>query len=294
MQPAPSYSPMLPGDASRLAHVPCFQCGYDLFGIEANSSCPECGGAVIRSADPKRLVFMNERLLRRMRAGVRMWIICLLMNLLLVPVGYWSVTTGREVLQFYWLCSAMIAGCVGLWLIGRTIIRYGQGLSRICALLFMCSSLMGLCLNAAISPFAPWQHRYDSIEDLAALAMKARQSGPISGPVTIRNRATLPMEGFGSYVEVVSNMCLVVCVVAFYFEMGRQMRRVPDHVTGHVLFGLSAGAIVLGASDWLGGDDLWWVYFPLLIIECVVSLYGMYRVDRAISRTVMFKDRYQE
>jgi hypothetical protein len=124
--------------------------------------------------------------------------------------------------------------------------------------------------------------------------MRAQQSGAISGPVTIRNRATVSMGGFGSYVEVASSMCLAVCVVAFYFEMGRQMRRVPDHVTGKVLFSLSAGAIAFGACDWLGGDDLWWVYFPLLIIEWAASLYGMCRVDRAIAHTVMFKDRYQE
>ncbi|HVP12572.1 MAG TPA: hypothetical protein VMV94_15460 [Phycisphaerae bacterium] len=89
-------------------------------------------------------------------------------------------------------------------------------------------------------------------------------------------------------------MCMIVWVVAFHFEMGKQMGRVPDRVTSNVLFGVSAGVIALAALGWIGGNDVWWIFFPLLFLGWVVSMYGMYRVDRAISRIVSFQTRCQE
>jgi hypothetical protein len=291
MQPVPSHSPMLTEDAFRFAHVPCFQWGYDLFGIEASSSCPECGVAAIRSADPRRLVFADVRPLRRMRVGVRLWLIWLLMCVLSLPIGFLVLNTRLDALQYLWGCAAEIVACVSLWLIAWAIIRYSHGRARLGPLLFLCSSLVGACCTVATHPSAPWRH---AGPDPSTLLLQARQSSQGASPSSFGTPLVAPLGRLGSCLEHVAGLCTVIWVFAFHLEMGKQMRRVPDQITSNVLFGVSAVVIALAGLAWLGGNDGWWIFFPLLFIGWAASVYGMYLVNRAISRIIMLEKRSQE
>ncbi|MEM1423519.1 MAG: hypothetical protein AAGH64_05900 [Planctomycetota bacterium] len=54
------HAPPLPAQTTVAFHCPCIRCRYDLFGIEVNGRCPECGtrvgashqGPTLASADP--------------------------------------------------------------------------------------------------------------------------------------------------------------------------------------------------------------------------------------------------
>jgi len=48
---------------------PCIRCGYDLKGLDASGTCPECGTPISDSIRSDRLVFANPAFVRRLRSG---------------------------------------------------------------------------------------------------------------------------------------------------------------------------------------------------------------------------------
>jgi hypothetical protein len=50
--------------------VACFDCLYDLRGQPAAGACPECGGAIARSFDARRLDWAEPGWVRRVRLGI--------------------------------------------------------------------------------------------------------------------------------------------------------------------------------------------------------------------------------
>ncbi len=55
--------------------VPCIQCGYNMRGLDRETVCPECGGAVERSLHGRQLRFAEPRWLSRLRVGTLLWIL---------------------------------------------------------------------------------------------------------------------------------------------------------------------------------------------------------------------------
>ena len=50
-------------------HIPCITCGYDLFGSPKREGiCTECGTSIRASLDPRRLFFVDQRVLVWLRA----------------------------------------------------------------------------------------------------------------------------------------------------------------------------------------------------------------------------------
>ena len=55
------------------AHVPCYQCEYDLFGCDTAGVCPECATSIRSSLDPARLLFVPPNKLKPILGLLRIW-----------------------------------------------------------------------------------------------------------------------------------------------------------------------------------------------------------------------------
>lgn len=81
----PATDPTQDGQALR-----CVTCGYDLRGLDADGSCPECGTPISNSIRSDRLVFANPAFVRRLRSGALTLLLTLVTGAVIVVLSILS------------------------------------------------------------------------------------------------------------------------------------------------------------------------------------------------------------
>jgi hypothetical protein len=69
-------------------HRQCISCGYDLYSLALTGVCAECGTPVARTLAVKTLSELDEKGVGRWMVGLRLWLICSILCVAIVPVMF--------------------------------------------------------------------------------------------------------------------------------------------------------------------------------------------------------------
>jgi len=118
---APERSPA----TGEVAEGRCFGCGYDLAGLDASGSCPECGFAVERSLQGVMLINSSPEYLRKLQRGLSFVLNGILVQVVLsvvaILVSFRAVFGGAAAAPFstWQTVQSLVGAVVGL------VILYG-------------------------------------------------------------------------------------------------------------------------------------------------------------------------
>lgn len=293
-------SPAFVKDGYCSSHLPCIECGYDLTGIGLGSQCPECGTEAHRSLDPARLVIADLSVLRRLRLGVRLWGVCLLLATLCAPLPSLPESMSPRIVQYLAICMVVAVGCAGVCVAGLALVRHNRGRRRLWPALFVFSCAVSSCACLGTYPFAPWPW----------IRSTPSASCPNSEGSVLSDRHLQPGAEFSlgrtsqfdrpagcldwsSCIQVACEVCLFLFLATFHFELGMQMRTIPDRSSAGLLCGIGSGVIVYAGVGWIGGDRMWTLLLALLLLGWITSLYCTRKVGRAISRVIRCREDEQ-
>lgn len=263
--PHPATAPA-PGP---VAHdLPCAGCRYNLRGLEIDGPCAECGGRVLASFAPDRLVFADARWLARTRlgfivlcaappAGIILLATCAALIAIVIPP--WRQAQLADVLIPGLACLTLYATAVGVWIATTPDRRVrGAGVWRWSARL---ASLVPPLL-ATVLLLEPARRFFDRLADrvppefiippLLFLSAGAVMAG-LAGVISWLSRRARPAPGVRRWAF--TNACVAGLLLAFAGLLGAVLlldragvRVVADHVLGKSLAALLLSWLIAGLS----------------------------------------------